>query len=71
MSVSFILGLVLLLVFILQNLQDTTIHLFTWSWEIPLGVAMLLAAVVGGFLVALFGTARVVQLGRSVKRSKK
>jgi uncharacterized integral membrane protein len=70
MAVGFILGLILLLIFILQNLRNTYIHFFNLHWDIPLGVAMLLAAVVGGFLVALFGTARVVQLGRRLKRNK-
>ena len=70
MAVSFILVLVLLLIFILQNLRDIPIHFISFYWNIPLGIAMLIAAVVGGFLVALFGTARVVQLGRRLRRSK-
>jgi len=67
MTVSFILGLVLLLIFILQNLRDIPIQFFSLHWKLPLGIAMLLAAVVGGFLVALFGIARVVQLGRRLR----
>lgn len=70
MAVSFILGLVLLLIFILQNLRDVSIQFFSLHWEIPLGVAMLLAAVAGGSLLALFGTARVIQLGRIARRKK-
>ncbi len=60
--VSFTLGLTLLLIFILQNLQDISLQFFNLHWKIPLGIAMLLALVAGGLLVALFGTARVVQL---------
>ena len=70
MAVSFIIGLVILLIFILQNLRDVSIQFFGLHWEVPLGIAMLLAAVVGGFLMALVGTARVVQLERSNRRSK-
>lgn len=70
MAVSFVILLVLLLIFILQNLQDIFIKFLGFHCKIPLGVAMLLAAVIGGFLVALFGTARVVQLGRRVKHNK-
>ena len=70
MAVSFILGLVILLIFILQNLRDVSIQFFGFGWEIPLGIAMLLAAVVGGLLMALFGTARVIQLGRLLRRNK-
>jgi uncharacterized integral membrane protein len=70
MVVSFIIVLVLLLIFILQNLRDTAIQFFGFHWKIPLGVAMLLAAVVGGFLVGLFGTARVIQLGHRLRRNK-
>ncbi len=70
MAVSFIILLLLLLIFILQNLQDIPIQFISFHWKIPQGIAMLLAAVVGGFLVALFGTARVVQLGRRLRKDK-
>ncbi len=69
--VSFILGLALLLIFILQNLGDISIQFFNLHWNIPLGIAMLLAVVAGGLLVASFGTARVVQLGRRLHQNKK
>lgn len=68
MTVGSVIGLVLLLVFILQNLQDISIKFFGFHWKIPLGVAMLLAAVFGGVLVALFGTARVIQLRHRLRR---
>lgn len=70
MTVGFVLGLVLLLIFILQNLQDISIQFFGFHWKIPLGIAMLLAAVFGGVLVALFGTARVIQLRHRLRQNK-
>lgn len=70
MTVGFVLGLVLLLTFILQNLQDIFIQFFGFRWEIPLGIAMLLATVFGGVLVALFGTARVIQLRHRLRKDK-
>ena len=34
--------LILLLVFIMQNTDSTTIHFFGWEWNLPVGVAILL-----------------------------
>jgi uncharacterized integral membrane protein len=59
--------LVLLLVFILQNLQQVRLHYLGFSPKMPLGVAMLLAAVVGGVVVAITGGLRVIQIHRSRK----
>lgn len=70
MAVTFIIVLVLLLIFILQNLHDTPIKFLGFNWKLPLGIAMLFASVVGGFLVAVFGTARVIQLGRRLRQNK-
>ena len=67
--VSFILILTLLLIFILQNLGEISLKFFNLQWQIPIGIAMLLALVTGGLLVALFGTARVVQLRHKLGHS--
>jgi uncharacterized integral membrane protein len=63
--------LILLLVFILQNTDSTTIHFFGWDWNLPVGVAILLAAVCGGLLTVAVGTARIVQLRRAAKKNLK
>jgi uncharacterized integral membrane protein len=63
--------LILLLVFIMQNTDSTTIHLFVWEWNLPVGVAILLAAVCGGLLTVAAGTARIIQLRRAAKRNLK
>jgi uncharacterized integral membrane protein len=63
--------LILLLVFILQNTESTTIHLFGWAWNLPVGVAILLAAVCGGLLTVAAGTSRIIQLRSAAKRNLK
>jgi uncharacterized integral membrane protein len=63
--------LILLLVFILQNTGSTTIHLFAWEWNLPVGVAILLAAVCGGLLTVAAGSMRIIQLRRAAKRNLK
>ncbi|WP_353363886.1 lipopolysaccharide assembly protein LapA domain-containing protein [Mycobacterium sp.] len=63
--------LILLLVFILQNTNSATIQFFAWQWNLPVGVAILLAAVFGGLLTVAAGTARIIQLRRAAKRNLK
>jgi uncharacterized integral membrane protein len=63
--------LIVLLVFIMQNTASTTIHFLAWEWNLPVGVAILLAAVCGGLLTVAVGTARIVQLRRAAKRNLK
>ena len=63
--------LILLLVFIMQNTDSTTIHLFGWAWNLPVGVAILFAAVCGGLLTVAAGSARIVQLRRAARRNLK
>ncbi|MFE2756143.1 lipopolysaccharide assembly protein LapA domain-containing protein [Actinosynnema sp. NPDC059335] len=60
--------LIVLLVFILQNLTGATIHFLGASGTLPLGVALLFAAIAGAILVALVGAARIMQLRRQAKR---
>lgn len=59
---------VLLLVFIIQNLDSTRVQLFVWQWNLPVGIAVLLAAIVGALLAALIGGARIAQLRRVAKK---
>jgi uncharacterized integral membrane protein len=60
--------LIFLLIFILQNLASSTVHYLGAVGTLPLGVALLLAAVGGALLVALVGAARIMQLRRLAKR---
>jgi|SRR4051812_11781489 uncharacterized integral membrane protein len=61
--------LIFLLVFILQNLLTVTVAFLGLSGELPLGVALLFAAIVGALLVILVGAARILQLRRRVHRA--
>jgi len=63
--------LILLLVFIMQNTDSATVHFFGWDWNLPIGVALLLAAVCGGLLTVAAGSARIIQLRRAAKRNLK
>jgi uncharacterized integral membrane protein len=61
-AVVFAVVLLLLLIFVLQNGQRVDVSFLGAHGQLPLGVALLLAAVFGVLLVALPGTARIVQL---------
>ena len=61
-AVAFAAVLLLLLIFVLQNGQRVDVSFLGLHGHLPLGVALLLAAVFGVLLVALPGTARIVQL---------
>jgi uncharacterized integral membrane protein len=54
--------LLLLLIFILQNSRTMGISYLGAHGHVPLGVALLLAAVFGVILVVLPGTARIIQM---------
>lgn len=60
--------LVLLLIFILQNLDAIPVNIFVWTFELPLGVSMLLAAIAGALVMALAGGVRILQIRRAAKR---
>ena len=61
--------LIFLLVFILQN-QDSVRITFLWfGGSLPVGVALLLAAIAGLLLVAIPGGVRMTQLRRAARRA--
>jgi uncharacterized integral membrane protein len=68
-SVALVL-LVLLIVFILQNSTKVDVRFLGMSGTIPLGMALLIAAVGGGVVVAIAGIARVTQLRMSARRTR-
>jgi uncharacterized integral membrane protein len=67
-SIAAVVVLLLLLIFILQNGESVKINIFGANPTLPLGVALLLAAVLGALLVALIGAARVVQLRHTTRK---
>jgi uncharacterized integral membrane protein len=63
--------LVLLLIFILENLRDVTVTYFGASGQLPLGVALLFAAIGGALLVAMIGVARLTELRLNARRRRR
>ena len=63
--------LVLLLIFILQNLDGVVLELFAWEFTVPLGVTLLLAAIAGAVIMALVGSIRILQIRRAANRQRK
>jgi lipopolysaccharide assembly protein A len=61
--------LLVLLVFIIENGQSVNIAFFGAHGHLPLGVALLLAAICGVLLVAVPGYGRILQLRRALRRS--
>jgi uncharacterized integral membrane protein len=59
--------LVVLLVFILQNLDPATVRFFGAEGSLPLAIAMLFSAIGGAVLVALIGGARILQLRKQAR----
>ena len=60
--------LIVLLVFIFQNLHNVKISFFTASGSFPLALALVLAAVAGALIVLCLGSIRILQLRRTVRR---
>jgi len=67
--ISGFLILTVLLIFVAQNTATTAFSFLTWHWNLPLGVAILLAAVCGGLITALVSAARMYQLRRAAKKN--
>lgn len=63
--------LVLLLVFILQNGHTVDVSYMGAHGHLPLGVALLLAAVAGVLLTAMAGSARIMQLRTTARKHRK
>lgn len=56
--------LAVLLVFVLQNLDKVRIEFISFDGRVPVGVALLLAAIAGGLIVGIAMGARILQLRR-------
>ncbi len=61
--------LILLLIFVTQNLDPVKLSFLGWQWTTPLGVGMLVAAIGGGLITFAVGTARIVRLRRAAKKN--
>lgn len=63
--------LIVLLIFIAQNTESAQFAFLGWQWSLPLGVAILFAAVAGGLLTVAVGAVRIFQLRRAAKKNLK
>ncbi len=63
--------LIVLLIFIAQNTESAEFAFLNLSWSLPLGVAILFAAVAGGLLTVAVGAVRIFQLRRAAKKNLK
>jgi len=63
-----LLALVVILIFVAQNSSRVKIHFLMMDWAMPLGVALLIAALLGALLMLAIGTVRILQLRRLAKR---
>jgi len=62
--------LVVILVFILQNLQSVEVHFLFLQGQLPLAVALLFAMILGAVVVLAFGAGRILQLRLVARRSR-
>ncbi len=63
--------LAMLIVFILQNSKRVQVHYLGFAGSLSLGMALLIAAVGGGVVVAIAGAARVTQLRITARRARR
>ncbi|ANI42559.1 LapA family protein [Mycolicibacterium vaccae] len=61
--------LIILLIFIAQNTESAEFAFLGWHWSLPLGVAILFAAVAGGLVTVAVGAVRMFQLRRAAKKN--
>ncbi|TDL36893.1 LapA family protein [Arthrobacter nitrophenolicus] len=62
--------LILLIVFILQNQDLVLVRFLGFEGAVPLGMALFIASVTGGVLVAVAGGARILQLRANARRAR-
>jgi uncharacterized integral membrane protein len=63
--------LLLLLIFILENGHEVDIAFFGAHGQLPLGVALLFAAIFGTLLVVIPGTGRILQIRLAARRQRR
>ena len=62
-------ALILLVIFIIQNIHAVHISFLGAHASVSLAVALLIAALVGALVMAAAGTARITQLRRTIRRT--
>jgi len=66
-----LLALVLILIFILQNLQSVELSFLFFHGHLPVAVALLFAVILGATIVLAFGGARIMQLRMVARASRR
>src|SRR5690349_19539329 len=69
--VGLVVLLVLLAVFVLQNVQQVEVSYFGWEGRAPLAAALLIAAASGALIAVVAGALRILQLRRRVRRAQR
>lgn len=72
--IALILGaliLIMLLIFILQNQASADFAYLGWTFTLPLGIAMLFAAIGGMLVMGLFGSVRLIKVSHRVRKLEK
>jgi putative membrane protein len=64
-------GLVVVMIFIIQNAHAVSISFFGAHLHVSLAVALLLAAIAGALVMAAVGTARITQLRQAMRRDRR
>ena len=63
-------ALLVVLVFILQNLQSVELHFLNLHGQLPLAIALLFAVILGAVIVMAFGGFRILQLRLVARRAR-
>lgn len=63
------LALILLVIFVLQNTQSVQVSFLGAHARLSLAIALVIAAIAGALVIAVAGTARIMQLRRNIRRS--
>ena len=66
-----VLALIVLVIFIVQNAHDVRLSFLGAHLVLPAAIALLLAAIAGALLMAAAGTARITQLRRVIRRTRR
>ena len=64
-------GLTVVMIFVIQNAHSVSISFLGAHLHLSLAVALLLAAIAGAVVMAAAGTARITQLRRILRRSRR
>lgn len=63
--------LILLIIFIMQNMQQVELNFLSWTVHFPAGIAFLIFAIAGALIMALVGGWRMFELRRQMKKQAK